>query len=72
MKRPGPSLLGQAGERPYFMRVADLLSNDPDLVDFLGPSFKVVVSYNADVRRVTYSFRRKDDTEPDELDMPQV
>lgn len=58
--------------QPYFMRVADLLSNDPDLVRFLGPSFKVVVTFDERIRRVTYSFRCMDDTEPDELDMPQV
>lgn len=72
MKRPMPPLLGPGAPQPYFMRVADLLSNDPELVSFLGPSFKVVVSYNVDIRRVTYSFRRKDDTEPGELDLPQA
>ena len=58
--------------QPFLMRVADILSDDPDLVRFLGPSFKVVVSFNAEVRRVTYSFRRQDDTGPDEADIKQV
>lgn len=59
-------------QAPYFMRVADLLSDDPELVSFFGPHFKVVVAYDANARRVTYSFRRMDDTAPDEWDMPQV
>lgn len=71
MKRPNASKPSGAPQ-PYLMRVADLLSNDPDLVSFLGPRFKVVVSFNAEIRRVTYSFRRTDDTAPDESDMQQV
>jgi hypothetical protein len=72
MKRPISPLTSRDSSQPYLMRVADLLSDDPDLVSFLGPSFKVVVSYNADIRRVTYSFRCKDDTGPDEFDIRQV
>ena len=48
------------------MRIADLLSDDPLLVDILGPRFKVIADYDRKAKRVTYSFRRPDDTGPDE------
>lgn len=72
MKTRLPLAKSRSAEQPRFMRVADILSNDPDLVSFLGPRFKVVVSYDADRRRVTYSFRCPDDTAPDEADTPHV
>ncbi|MFH7044672.1 hypothetical protein ABT392_20525 [Paucibacter sp. JuS9] len=70
--KPKPTHVLNRTPQPFAMRVADLLADDPDLVRFLGPSFKVVVSFNADIRRVTYSFRRQDDTDPDEVDIAQV
>lgn len=58
--------------QPYVMRIADLLSDDPMLIDLLGPSFKVVAVYDSESKRVTYSFRRPDDTGPDEWDAKRV
>ena len=58
--------------QPYLMRIADLLSDDPMLIDVLGPSFKVIADYDRQAGRVTYSFRRPDDTAPDELDAKRV
>lgn len=72
MKKPHPLANLRNDVQPRFMRVADILSNDPDLVNFLGPRFKVVVSYDAERRRVTYSFRCIDDTGPDDTDILQV
>lgn len=72
MKRPHSLPRRRSEAQRPFMRVADVLSNDPDLVRFLGPRFKVVVSYNAEIRRVTYSFRCMNDTGPDEADVPEV
>ena len=56
----------------YLMRIADLLSDDPLLIDVLGPSFKVIADYDRKVKRVTYSFRRPDDTGPDDLHATHV
>ena len=56
----------------YVMRIADLLSDDPLLIDVLGPSFKVIADYDRRAGRVTYSFRRPDDTALDELDAKRV
>ncbi len=58
--------------QPYIMRIADLLSDDPMLIDVLGPSFKVIADYDRQARRVTYSFRTPDDAAPDELDAKRV
>lgn len=58
--------------KPYVMRIADSLSDDPVLLRLLGPRFKVFVNYDVERRRVTYSFRRVDDTEPEDLDAKQV
>ena len=52
---------------PYVMRVADLLSDDPMLTGLLGPSFKVIVDYDTERMRVTYAFRRSDDTGDEEV-----
>ena len=56
----------------YLMRIADLLSDDPILCDVIGPRFKVVAWADRARKRVTYSFRRFDDTEPDEVGIPEV
>ena len=50
------------------MRIADLLSDDPILVNVIGPRFKVVAYADRKAKRVTYSFRSVDDTGPDEWD----
>ena len=49
------------------MRIADLLSDDPLLIAVLGPNFKVIADYDRKQKRVTYSFRRPEDTGPDDL-----
>jgi len=59
-------------EQPYIMRIADLLSDDPILVHVIGPRFKVVAFADRKAKRVTYSFRGVDDTEPDEWDVKPV
>ena len=46
---------------PYVMKLADDLSNDPMIRALLGHEFKVLVDYNAEAKRITYSFRSKDD-----------
>ena len=56
----------------YLMRIADLLSDDPLLIDILGPSFKVIADYDRKTKRVTYSFRMPDDTCPDDLHPTRV
>ena len=58
--------------QPYLMRIADLLSDDPILVHVIGPRFKVVAYADRKAKRVTYSFRGVDDTEPDEWDLKAV
>ena len=59
-------------EQPYLMRIADLLSDDPLLIDVLGPNFKVIADYDRKTKRVTYSFRMPDDTCPDDLHATRV
>lgn len=58
--------------QPYIMRIADLLSDDPILVHVIGPRFKVVAYADHKAKRVTYSFRRAEDTEPDEWDLKPI
>lgn len=58
--------------QPYVMRIADLLSDDPMLIGLLGHSFKVIADYDTAAKRVTYSFRRTDDTHPGESDATPV
>ena len=59
-------------DQSYLMRIADLLSDDPLLIDVLGPSFKVIADYDRKAKRVTYSFRRPDDTCADDLSATRV
>ena len=56
----------------FMMRIADLLSDDPMLLDVIGPSFKVVADYDRKTKRVTFSFRRPDDFVPGEQDAKHV
>lgn len=58
--------------QPYVMGIADKLSDDPMLLRLLGPRFKVLVQYDTEKRRVTYSFRAAGDTSPDEADAKRV
>lgn len=58
--------------QPYVMGIADKLSDDPMLTKLIGPRFKVIVSYDPAIRRVTYSFRSPDDFDPDDSDAKLV
>ena len=57
---------------PYVMRLADDLSNDPMIAGLLGKNFKVIVDYNVEAKRITYSFRSPDDIGSDEQDAKVV
>ena len=63
-KHHHPITLGT--QEPYLMHIADLLSDDPILIAVLGLRFKVVAYCDRKAKRVTYSFRCVDDTQPDE------
>lgn len=54
--------------RPYVMGIADTLSDDPMLTRLIGSRFKVIVDYDINARRVTYSFRSPDDNDPADSD----
>jgi hypothetical protein len=56
----------------YLMRIADLLSDDPLLLDVIGPTFKVIADYDRKAKRVTYSFRLPDDLAPSDQDATSV
>lgn len=56
----------------FLMRIADLLSDDPMLLDVIGPSFKVIADYDRKTKRVTYSFCRPDDFVQGEQDAKHV
>ena len=58
--------------QPYLMGVADKLSDDPLLARVLGSRFKVIVSYDLEARRVTYSFRTPEDSDPADADAKPV
>ena len=51
--------------KPYVMQIADLLSDDPRIVQVIGSRFKVVAWVDERAKRVNYSFRGVDDTAPD-------
>lgn len=72
MKKKPTIVHSRQDEQPYIMRIADLLSDDPILVSVIGPHFKVIAHADHERKRVTYSFRCVDDTEPDEWDVKQV
>ena len=57
---------------PYVMKLADELSDDPMIFALLGPNFKVIVDYNAEAKRITYSFRTPGDVGSDEHDAKVV
>lgn len=56
-----PTITGSERVRPYLMGLSDKLSDDPLLLRVFGSRFKVVVSYDLEAKRVTYSFRSPDD-----------
>ena len=58
--------------QPHLMSVADKLSDDPMLARILGSRFKVIVSYDLQAKRVTYSFRAPDDRDPEDADAQPV
>jgi hypothetical protein len=47
--------------QPYIMGVADKLSDDPLLARLFGSRYKVIVTYDLQAKRVTYSFRSPED-----------
>ena len=71
MKKPPVPIPADKAE-PYVMRIADNLSDDPALLSLLGERFKVLVDYDAERRRVTYSFRCPEDDDPREHDAKPV
>lgn len=72
MKRKPTIPLPAGRAQPYVMGIADKLSDDPMLLQLLGPRFKVIVSYDTSAKRVTYSFRSPEDNEPDDADAKAV
>ncbi|WP_439605745.1 hypothetical protein [Hydrogenophaga sp.] len=68
MKKKATIPLSLDRAQPYVIGIADKLSDDPMLLRLIGPSFKVIVSYDADARRVTYSFRSPEDHDPCDAD----
>ena len=66
MKKKAAPKMPMVAEDYYVMRIADLLSDDPLLVEVIGNRFKLVASCDRERRRVTYQFRHIDDVEPDE------
>ena len=72
MKKKATIPLPADHAQPYVMGIADRLSDDPMLRQLIGPRFKVIVSYDASARRVTYSFRAPEDHDPDDADAKMV
>lgn len=68
MKKKASIPLTPQRAKPYVMGIADQLSDDPMLLRLIGPRFKVVVSYDTEARRVTYSFRGPEDVDPGDSD----
>ncbi|MDE2417888.1 MAG: hypothetical protein KGN32_08790 [Burkholderiales bacterium] len=61
-----PSIVERPDQaKPYLMQIADLLSDDPRIVQVIGSRFKVVAWVDERAKRVNYSFRGVDDTAPD-------
>ncbi|RMX08648.1 hypothetical protein D8I35_06170 [Corticibacter populi] len=59
--------MSRSVEDIYVMRIADLLSDDPILLDVIGHRFKLVAECDRERRRVTYQFRAVDDDGPGTL-----
>ena len=66
MKKGATKKMQEASEDYYVMRIADVLSEDPLLIDVIGNRFKLVATCDRQRRRVTYQFRHVEDVEPDE------
>lgn len=72
MKKKPTIPLSAGRAQPYVMGIADKLSDDPMLLQLLGPRFKVIVNYDTSAKRVTYSFRSPEDHDPDDADAKAV
>lgn len=72
MKKKPTIPLPAASAQPYVMGLADKLSDDPMLLQLLGPCFRVIVDYDLQSRRITYSFRAPGDVGSDEQDAEVV
>lgn len=64
MKKKPEKRMSPAAEEFYVMRIADLLSDDPILVQVIGQRFKLDAHCDRERRRVTYQFRAVDDLAP--------
>lgn len=64
MKQKPDKKMSPEVEEFYVMRIADLLSDDPILVQVIGQRFKLDAHCDRERRRVTYQFRAVDDLEP--------
>jgi hypothetical protein len=64
MKKKPEKRMSLEQEEFYVMRIADLLSDDPILVQVIGQRFKLDAHCDRERRRVTYQFRAVDDLEP--------
>lgn len=64
MKKKPEKRMTLEQEEFYVMRIADLLSDDPILVQVIGQRFKLDAHCDRERRRVTYQFRAVDDLEP--------
>lgn len=72
MKRKSTIPLSADRAQPYVMGIADQLSDDPMLLQLIGPRFKVIVNYDTTAKRVTYSFRSPEDNDPSDTDAQSV
>ena len=68
MKKKPTIPLPPDSAQQYVMGLADKLSDDPMLLQLLGSRFKVIVDYDVQSRRITYSFRTPGDVGSDEQD----
>ena len=64
MKKKPEKRMSLEQEEFYVMRIADLLSDDPILIQVIGQRFKLDAHCDRERRRVTYQFRAVDDLEP--------
>lgn len=72
MKKKATIPLSVDAAQPYVMGIADKLSDDPMIARLLGGRFKVIATYDAPACRITFSFRRPDDNDPDDADARMV
>ena len=72
MKKKQSIPLPPASAQQYVMGFAEKLSDDPILLQSLGSRFKVIVDYDVQLRRITYSFRTTGDVGSDEQDAKMI